>query len=121
MPRRLLFMPDYYADPFWDLETEGMVDLDTLPLRGPTRGAVRRWAARWERAAWAQLEEAADDIPEDELKALERDGLVVWERVRRELGDDWQVGWASFPDGDRHVQWQPGGPVVPCVPGSSTR
>ena len=43
----------------------------------------------------------------------ERDGRVLWATVQQELGPDWQVGWPSFPDGARHVQWTPNGPVEP--------
>ncbi len=113
-------MPDHGADPLWDLATEAMVDLDGLPLSGATRTALREWSARWESMALAELYETAGDAPADTLEALERDGRLAWQQVRQELGDDWQVGWVSFPDGRRRVQWQPGGPAVLCLPGSST-
>lgn len=115
MLRRLLFMPDYDADPLWDLATEAMVNLDQLPISDATRTLVREWAARWEAVAWAEIE-TADDVPADARIALERVGRAAWQQVQRELGDDWQVGWASFPDHRRHVQWRPGGPIEPCLP-----
>jgi hypothetical protein len=45
-----------------------------------------------------------------------RDGSVLWSTLQEELGPDWQVGWLSFPDGIRHVQWTPDGPVEPLPP-----
>ena len=54
----MLFMNDYYADPVWDLASEGMVSLDQLPGRSsgrclvapPRRGAQLR-SLYWDAAA----------------------------------------------------------------------
>ena len=41
MVKRLRFFPDDMADPFWDADSGGTVDLDYLPLRDDTRKALR--------------------------------------------------------------------------------
>jgi hypothetical protein len=43
---RLLFFPDYGADPVWDAQGKrGMISLDELPVREETRREVREWAS----------------------------------------------------------------------------
>ena len=112
-------MADYGADPVWDLDSEAMVALEGLPLTVATRASVRAWAARWEVIASSEFDPAGAEVPEGALVALERDGRAVWQQVQRELSDDWQVGWVSFSDGRRYVQWQPEGPAEPCPPGGT--
>ena len=119
MARRLLFMADYSADPLWDLESEAMVALERLPLTEATRASVRAWASRWEAIASSEFDLVAAEVPKEACATLERDGRAVWQQVRRELGDDWQVGWVTFPNGRRHVQWHPKGPTEPCSPGAT--
>jgi hypothetical protein len=122
--RRLLFFPDYGADPVWDAHGMGaMISLDGLPVREQTRREVREWARRWEQMAKRQM--AADDfaagmakapaesVSQQEWDALERDGRAVWLRLRDDLGDEWVVGWASFPDTGRQVEWSPGASPEP--------
>lgn len=123
--RDLLFMPDYEADPLWDAATEGMVSLDKLPVTDGTKQRVRAWAVRWDELAtqdmyadYGHTPELADKaVPAEVWSEHEREGLAVWRDLKRELGDEWRVGWVSFPDGRRHVQWEPDGPVELCLPG----
>jgi hypothetical protein len=121
---RLLFFPDYGADPVWDAQgKQGMIRLDGLPVREETRRDVREWAKRWEQMA--EQEVAAEDfsagltktpvepVQRHEWDALERDGRGVWIRLCEDLGDEWTVGWASFTDTGRQVEWSPGAPPEP--------
>ena len=127
MPIDLLFMPDYSADPVWDPASEWMVNLDELPIMEGTRVAIRAWAARWEARAWQELasedaEEVAisgssEPVTPEASEAIERDGLLLCQRLRNELGDDWRVGPVSLEDNERSVQWETYGPVTPLAPG----
>jgi hypothetical protein len=114
MPKALLFMPDYDADPIWSLDDEAMVPLEHLPLSDGARDDARAWARRWEAHTWATMEDDDDDTPEP--RQLERDGRAVWERLREELAPAHRLGYATFEEDMRHVQWTPGGPVEPCPP-----
>ena len=117
-------MPDYYADPVWDVETDAMVSLDDLPISDETKNVVRAWARRWDELALQDLDADYGDTPElahlavsaDVWAEHETDGLAAWHRLRQELGDRWRLGRVSWPDGRRHVQWEPDGPLELCLP-----
>ena len=120
---RLLFFPDYGADPVWDARRGGMISLDVLPAREQTRREVREWARRWERMAWQEMaaegfsagmtKTPAEPVQQHEWDAVERDGRAVWVRLCADLGDEWTVGWASSTDTGRQVEWSPGAPPEP--------
>ena len=125
--RKLLFMPDYDADPLWDTATEAMVSVDDLPITEATKKRVRAWGRRWDELATQDLSADYGDTPELAHKVVpaevwaehEREGLAAWRELQRDLGDEWRVGWVSFPDGRRHVQWEVDGPVELCLPGKA--
>lgn len=121
---RLLFFPDYGADPIWDVQGKrGMVSLDGLPVCEEIRRDVREWAKRWEQMAKQEMaaegssagmtDTLAEPVQRHEWDALERDGRAVWIRLCEDLGDEWTVGWASFTDTGRQVEWSPGAPPEP--------
>jgi len=122
-----LFFGDYGADPLWAVPSEGMVDVETLPVSHEVCSSVREWAHEWERLAWLQMEAEdgfagmpgpdAQPVAAAQWEELERSGRLVWQRLRVELGDGWRVGWAEFPGLPvRHVQWEPEGLVEPFPP-----
>lgn len=126
MPAEILFMPDYRADPIWDVTTESMVSLDQLPIGEPTRSAIRGWASRWEQLAEQKMRCAdvehgmlpgpAEPVSPQAWETIELDGRALCHQLRDELGGRWRVGWVSFEHGQRHVQWETGGPVTPLLP-----
>jgi hypothetical protein len=103
-PRRLLFFPDYLADPIWDGEQGGMISLDDLPLSSETRTETREWAQRWEHLAYAEQEaeafsggmseQPAEPVAREVWLALEGEGRKLWRRLQTELGDRYQLEWA---------------------------
>jgi hypothetical protein len=117
----LLFMADYGADPLWDLASGAMVNVDRLEIGAETRAALRDWAKRWDALASTQMRSddveagmsnsPADPVPTHVWEDLDREGRKLCDHLRQELGPDWRVGWTSFPDSRRHVQWEPNGPV----------
>lgn len=105
-PSRLRFSPDYGADPIWRADEPGfMVRLDSLPIRPETREACREWARRWEDLAWRQmdaqdaqagvmLEPREAELPsEEEWRAAESEGRQIYEQLRDDLGDGWNLEW----------------------------
>ena len=122
--QKLLFFPDYGADPLWELPAECMMSLDSLPIGNRLRDSVRAWAAQWEKLAWQQME--ADDLPTGQREAVteqqwaesDRQGYVLWQELQRELGGSYSIGLAHFRHGlARQAQWTPHGPIEPCPPG----
>ena len=122
--RDLLLMNDYDADPLWHAPSGVMANLDDLPLSDETRTRARAWARRWDELASQDLEANYGDTPELAHKTVppevwaehEQEGNRVWSLLRPELGEGWRVGMVSFPDGRRHVQWEPDGPLELCLP-----
>lgn len=111
---RLLFMPDYLADPLGDLDSEGMIDLDQLPIDVALRARTRSWAAEYTERG--QTSGWADPFAGPEGVALRTAGHALWLELRTVLAPAHEVGYVSFPDDTRHVQWHPGGPLEPCPP-----
>jgi hypothetical protein len=109
--RRLLFMNDYDADPVWDLASEGMVNLDQLPVGNELRERVRAWACEWSERARSGDEGAGSDSEQFDVV-----GRRLWQELRTALCDVAEIGYVSFRGETRHVQWHPDGPVEPCPP-----
>ena len=131
MPRDLLFMSDYSADPIWDAATESMVRLDSLPISDETRASIRDWASRWKsspgnRCASTNAESgmragAVEPVPAQAWERIEADGRALRERLRQELGNGWRVGWVSFEHGKRHAQWEADGAIELYLPSAGRR
>ena len=134
MSNNVLFQPDYQADPIWDAATGAMVYLESLPIEVDLRSAIRSWAARWEQLAGQQEELAYSEMdaehagsgilpgsaapgPGQTWEMNEQEGRALCQQLRNELGEGWRVGWVTFTDGQRHVQWEPDGPVTLFLPG----
>jgi hypothetical protein len=104
-------MNDYYADPVWDLASEGMVSLDQLPVRNELREQVRAWACEWSERGLS-----GDEVADSDGEHFDAVGRRLWQELRTALREVAELGYVSFPDGTRHVQWRPDGPVEPCPP-----
>lgn len=111
---RLLFMPDYFADPLWDLDSEGMVDLDRLGLDPALVTRVRDWAREYTERG--QAGEWEDALAGAEGAALQAAGHALWLELRTALAPAHDVGYVTFPGDSRHVQWHADGPIEPCPP-----
>ncbi len=124
---QLLFSPDYGADPLWELPSERMVNLDSLPLSDTLRDDVRDRAAGWEELARQELEadgmtagqvaDGAGEVADEQWQEIDERGRALWRDLQRELAGQYVVGRAEFRDVPvRHVQWVDGGTVEPCPP-----
>ncbi|MCW3025658.1 MAG: hypothetical protein JWM29_1090 [Solirubrobacterales bacterium] len=119
---RLFFDADFRADPLWDIRGN-MVGVEQLPISESTRQALRDWARRWDRLAEQDMDAedieagmkigTSEPVPKEAWNEHEAEGRALWTDLQNELGPDWQVGWLSFPDGVRHVQWTEGALVEP--------
>jgi hypothetical protein len=115
---RLLFFPDYLADPVWEADGGGMVSLDDLPVGTDVRASVRAWSKRWEQLAKRDMavedsaagtgSEVVERVSQAEWEVLERGGRQAWQQLQAELGDGFLVGWAHFDGGEPQVEWIPG-------------
>lgn len=54
----------------------------------------------------------ANSVPAGTFEESQREGQALWEQLRPELGPEWLIAYATFPDDGRHLQWEPDGPAV---------
>lgn len=109
---RLVFMPDYGADPLWDNNGGAMVSLDALPVSAALRERVRSWAQRWEKYANEAIFEEALDDDEAAYRPIREEKLTLWLALREELHGRYEVGLVVPPPGRKrraHVIWSPDG------------
>jgi hypothetical protein len=115
-------MTDYGADPLWDLAGDDMIDLDRLPVSDDLRAAVRDWARAHDRLAYRAMD-VEDGVAgavapsEAQWADSKREGRRLWLAVREELAGRFEVGYVTFDERGRCVQWEPDGQVVACPPG----
>ena len=98
--------------------------VDELPLSAGTRRNVRVWAARWEALTCQQMDaDAVKDgmvdgpgtsVAPSQWDELDRDGRALWIALQQELPNDYELGWATFPDSGRHAQWDANAAPQPC-------
>jgi hypothetical protein len=110
--RRLLFFPDYAADPLWDARGNG-IDLDALPVSPQVRTEARDWSRRWEQLASAEMAAEAfaaggssgpaDPVAPEVWAQHECAGRAVLDRLQTELGDTYEVVWVGPDDQVDHV------------------
>lgn len=86
-------MPDYGAFPLWD--NAGMLDPSNLPLQSETIVRLRRWAREFERWIDWSNPGAWPNVPRDVLQTFEQEGRSLWEAVRSELGEGYEVWYRS--------------------------
>lgn len=104
-------MAEYSSSSLWtDEPSHCMVDLEALPLSEPTKEGLRAWSERLDES----LDALSSGVAYDHEPDL-REGRRLWDVVREELGDDYDVGYAfSEPDPwDRYsaikrIVWDPG-------------
>ncbi|MDQ2852895.1 MAG: hypothetical protein M3Y49_19580 [Actinomycetota bacterium] len=90
-PVPLLLMADYLADPVWYRSSSGtgecMVSLDRLPLSAELKSRLRAWAGRYDALMDTGYEWSSRSDEDD----WERDGRVLLETLREELGRGYDV------------------------------
>lgn len=85
----LRVFPDYSADPVWG--TEGMVDLDSLPLSEDLRVRLREWARDWEEQMGRDFQ-ITDDA---RYAAWRHAGRSLAKNLARELGPDVEIRYEA--------------------------
>jgi hypothetical protein len=95
MPRRVLLMCDYYADPLWTESGGCMLALDGFPLTDETKSALRAWAETYD-----ALDPLDHEWPSPEYRRdFEAEGRRLWATLQAELGPEYVVGYDSLTEG----------------------
>ncbi len=86
-------MAEYGYHYFWD--EYGAVNQETFPLSPETKQRLLAWAESYhERLNW-QDPLATEPWSQQKLRAFEEEGRSLWDQLRHELGDEYEVTYFS--------------------------
>lgn len=95
MMQRIKLMADFDCYPLWDMDDGGDIDPTDLPLSEGTIERLLNWQNIYEEIIdWDDPASAGFASKEEEI-AFEREGISLWQKVQKELGDDYQVFYKS--------------------------
>lgn len=97
MVKKIKLMTDYQCWPLWYAEGKvGNINPEELPLDAETIARLQSWAKAYDRTL--NLDEPLDEscrFSEQELKDFEQEGISLWQKIREELGSDYEVIYHS--------------------------
>ena len=106
MADHLKLMSDYHCFPLWAMP--GNVNPDDLPLSDELKSSLHQWATSFDRTLNHDYPpDSGFANPQDE-EAFEAEGLRLWQELRRELRDLYEVVYYSqqqsqiLPQSDDH-------------------
>ncbi|MEG4021262.1 hypothetical protein [Microcoleus sp. S13C4] len=95
MMQRIKLMADFDCYPLWDMDDGGDIDPTDLPLREATIERLLNWQNIYDGIMdWDDPASAGFASKQEEI-AFEREGISLWQKVQKELGDDYQVFYKS--------------------------
>ncbi len=95
MMQRIKLMADFDCYPLWDMDDVGDIDPTELPLTEATIGRLLNWQKTYDGIIDWDDPASAAFASEQEKIAFEREGISLWQKVQKELGDDYQVFYKS--------------------------
>ena len=95
MMQRIKLMADFDCYPLWDMDDGGDIDPTDLPLSEGTIERLLNWQNIYDGIIdWDDPASAGFASKQEEI-AFEREGISLWQKVQKELGDDYQVFYKS--------------------------
>jgi hypothetical protein len=95
MMQRIKLMADFDCYPLWDMDDGGDIDPTDLPLSEATIERLLNWQNIYDGIIdWDDPASAGFASKQEEI-AFEREGISLWQKVQKELGDDYQVFYKS--------------------------
>jgi hypothetical protein len=90
-------MADYSAFPLWWEEPDQVGDIDpaTLPLTQATIEQLEQWATTYDETLNHVDPAASGFASEQDADLFERSGILLWQRLREELGTAYEVWYFS--------------------------
>jgi hypothetical protein len=93
MPERIFLMFDYNYSGLWHAEGDrpaGMVDVDELPLTGPTKERLAAWVQQCDDLNMQAIQTGRQNAAGWER--AHQEALALWRLIREEAGPRWIVG-----------------------------
>jgi hypothetical protein len=95
MMQRIKLMADFDCYPLWDMDDGGDIAPTDLPLSEGTIERLLNWQNIYDGIIdWDDPASAGFASKQEEI-AFEREGISLWHKVQKELGDDYQVFYKS--------------------------
>ena len=96
MSNKIKFMADYYCTPLWWTEGRaGNIGLDELPLCSETKARLTTWAAVYDATLRRDDPGSSGFQTPEAMEAFVREGQVLCDLVRCELGRKFEVLYVS--------------------------
>ncbi|MBD3342065.1 MAG: hypothetical protein GF353_23395 [Candidatus Lokiarchaeota archaeon] len=91
-------MADYFCWPLWyykGTDKIGNIDPKKLNLKEKTIKLLEKWAEKFD--SFIDIEEPNRDleISKEELESFEKQGLMIWKRLKKELKEEYEVAFFS--------------------------
>lgn len=95
MYKRLKLMPDYECFALWDIDGVANVDPAKLPISGGLKERIGRWEDAYDNTLNQDDPTASGFRNSDEENSFDREGRSIWEELKKELGESYDVRYFS--------------------------
>jgi hypothetical protein len=98
MPKKLKLMADYQCHPIWIAAEEGgfkNINPATLPLTQKTIERLQEWSNIYNSSLNLEDPHNSGFLNDQETTDFELEGILLWRRLREELGYDYEVSYFS--------------------------
>ena len=95
MMQRIKLMADFDCYPLWDMDDGGDIDPTDLPLSEGTIELLLNWQNIYDGIIDWDDPASAGFASEKEKMVFEREGISLWKKIQKELGDEYEIVYFS--------------------------
>jgi len=95
MMQRIKLMADFDCYPLWDMDDGGDIDPTDLPLSEGTIERLLNWQNIYDGIIDWDDPASAGFASEKEKMVFEREGISLWKKLQKELGDEYEIVYFS--------------------------
>jgi len=95
MMQRIKLMADFDCYPLWDMDDGGDIDPTDLPLSEGTIERLFNWQNIYDGIIDWDDPASAGFASEKEKMVFEREGISLWKKIQKELGDEYEIVYFS--------------------------
>jgi hypothetical protein len=96
MSKRLRLIPDYECFALWDIDGVENVDPANLPISSDLKERIRRWEDAYNNTLNQDDPSASGFRNSNEENSFDREGRLIWEELKKELGESYDVRYFSI-------------------------
>lgn len=97
MTQKIKLMTDYRCYPLWWVDSKKVGDINplTLPLSQETLQRLEAFAAAKDASLNWDYPPDTEEATDEEIEAIEREGISLWQQLQKELAPDYEVMYFS--------------------------